>query len=255
MKILGIESAALTASAAVWEDGLLAAEYTVTHKKTHSQTLLPMIDEICRMTEQDRKSFDAVAVSAGPGSFTGLRIGFATAKGLGLAWEIPLVCVPTLDAMAYQCFDAGSLICPVLDARRDQVFNGLYRWEKGEFKIVCPSRILGMEELIADLGERGLPVLFLGDAVPVHEERIRRDLAVPYLFAPATLNRQRAGAVAALGAAMYARGEYEEAWQAAPEYLRLSQAERVRAERLAAQAAEDERDRQNENGGDKNNEQ
>ncbi|MBP3701060.1 MAG: tRNA (adenosine(37)-N6)-threonylcarbamoyltransferase complex dimerization subunit type 1 TsaB, partial [Lachnospiraceae bacterium] len=108
MKILGIESSALVASVAIWEDGVITAEYTVNFKKTHSQTLLPMIDEIFRMTEQDKDSIDAIAIAAGPGSFTGLRIGSATAKGLGLALNVPLISVPTLDAMAYQCFDTVS---------------------------------------------------------------------------------------------------------------------------------------------------
>ena len=100
MKILGIESAALTASVAIVTDGLLTAEYTLNHKKTHSQTLLPMLDEISRMAELDKGDIDAVAVSAGPGSFTGLRIGVATAKGLGLALGCPLVAVPTTAALA-----------------------------------------------------------------------------------------------------------------------------------------------------------
>ena len=95
MKILGIESASLVASVAIVTDDIVTAEYTVDYKKTHSQTLLPMLDEIVRMTEQDLKTVDAIAVSAGPGSFTGLRIGAATAKGLGLALEKPVIPVPT----------------------------------------------------------------------------------------------------------------------------------------------------------------
>ena len=102
MKILGIESASMVASAAIVEDGNLVAEYTVNHKKTHSQTLLPMIDEIVRMTETELSEVDGIAISAGPGSFTGLRIGSATAKGLGLALNKPLLHIPTLDAMAWQ---------------------------------------------------------------------------------------------------------------------------------------------------------
>ncbi len=240
MKILGIESASLVASAAVWEDGILTAEYSVDYKKTHSQTLLPMIDEICRMTEQDKTTFNAVAVSAGPGSFTGLRIGASTAKGLALAWELPVIAVPTLDAMAYQCFDAASLICPIMDAKRDQVYNGLYDFRNGQFHIRVPSRAVDMEELIDQLNEAGEQVIFLGDAVPVQQERILSEVKVPYLFAPAHMNRQRAGAVASLGADMYMAGQYMEAWQYAPEYLRQSQAERVRDEKLKAEKADSE---------------
>ena len=104
MKILAIDSSSLVASVAVVEDDIMVAEYTINHKKTHSQTLLPMIDEISKMAEIDLSSVDAIAVSGGPGSFTGLRIGSATAKGLGLVWNKPLVHVPTVDAMAYNLY-------------------------------------------------------------------------------------------------------------------------------------------------------
>ncbi|MCI8567306.1 MAG: tRNA (adenosine(37)-N6)-threonylcarbamoyltransferase complex dimerization subunit type 1 TsaB [Lachnospiraceae bacterium] len=231
MKILGIESSSLTASAAIWEDGILTAEYTVNFKKTHSQTLLPMIDEICRMTEQEPKTMDAIAVASGPGSFTGLRIGAATAKGLALALALPVVAVPTLDAMAYQCFDAVSVICPIMDARRGQVYNGLYEWENGRFCIKQPSRAIDMAEVIEELNAAGGPVIFLGDGVPVQEEQIRARLHVPFYLAPATMNRQRAGAVASLGAEQYAQGRLLKAEEFAPKYLRPSQAERVRQEK------------------------
>ena len=230
MKLLGIESSSPTASAAVWEDGILTAEYTVNFKKTHSQTLLPMIGEICRLTEQALDSIDAVAVASGPGSFTGLRIGAATAKGLSLALSVPLVAVPTLDAMAYQCFDAVSVICPIMDARRGQVYNGLYEWENGRFCIKQPSRAVDMGQVIEELNAAGGPAIFLGDGVPVQEEQIRAGLRVPFYLAPATMNRQRAGAVASLGAELYAQGRFLKGEEFAPEYLRPSQAERVREE-------------------------
>ena len=124
MKVLGIESASMVASAAIVEDGSLIAEYTVNHKKTHSQTLLLMIDEIVRMTEVNLQEVDGIAISAGPGSFTGLRIGSATAKGLGLALNKPLLHIPTLDAMAWQLWGCDALVCPIMDARRGQVYGG-----------------------------------------------------------------------------------------------------------------------------------
>ena len=133
MKILGIESSSLVASVAVVTDGLVTAEYTVNFKKTHSQTLLPMIDEVTRMLELDLNDVDAIAVSGGPGSYTGLRIGSATAKGLGLALNKPLVHVPTMDAMAYNLYGSSALICPVMDARRGQVYTGLYHYEAWTF--------------------------------------------------------------------------------------------------------------------------
>lgn len=224
-KILGIESASLTASVAIVDGDMLLAEYTVNYKKTHSQTLLPMIDEIVTMTETDKQSIDAIAISGGPGSFTGLRIGSATAKGLGQALGKPLVAVPTLDAMAYQIFGARSLICPLMDARRNQVYTGIYRNET-VFQVVKPSCAVAMEELLEELNAMGEPVIFLGDGVPVQAERIRAAARFPFSFAPAHLSRQKAGAVAVLGGIYFERGQVQTAAEHAPEYLRVSQAER-----------------------------
>ena len=135
MKILGLDSSGLVASVAIIEDGEMRGEYTINYKKTHSQTLLPMLDEIVKMLEFDLETIDAIAVAGGPGSFTGLRIGSATAKGLGLALNKPLIHIPTVDGMAYQLFGNGGLICPIMDARRNQVYTGIYRFEK-DFEIV-----------------------------------------------------------------------------------------------------------------------
>ena len=126
MKILAIDSSGLVAGVAVAEDDTLLAEYTTNYKKTHSQTLLPMLDEVKRMIELDLSSLDAIAVAAGPGSFTGLRIGSATAKGLGLALDKPLIGVSTVDALAMNLYGAEGYICPIMDARRSQVYTGIY---------------------------------------------------------------------------------------------------------------------------------
>lgn len=128
MKILALDSSGLVASVALAEDDNLIAEYTVQYKKTHSQTLLPMMEEIGRMVELDLATVDAIAVAAGPGSFTGLRIGSATAKGLAFALEKPVVPVPTVDALAFQMYGAGDLVCPIMDARRSQVYTGIYEF-------------------------------------------------------------------------------------------------------------------------------
>lgn len=241
MRILGIESSSLVASVAVVTDDVLTAEYTVNFKKTHSQTLLPMIDEVVRMLGLELDTIDAIAVSGGPGSFTGLRIGSATAKGLGLALEKPLIHVPTVDAMAYGLYGAAALICPLMDARRNQVYTGLYR-NRSAFEVVKSQCAMDVKELIKELNERGEKVVFLGDGVPVYEGIIRDLIAVPYEFAPAHVNRQRAGSVAAMGAWYYAQGRTETAGEHQPDYLRKAQAEREleeakrqgKAEELAA---------------------
>ena len=126
MKLLALDSSGNAASVALIEGDVLKAEYTIDHKKTHSQTLLPMLDELKKMTEFDPETVDAIAVAAGPGSFTGLRIGSATAKGLGLALNKPIVSVPTTEGLAYNLYGHNGLICPIMDARREQVYTGLY---------------------------------------------------------------------------------------------------------------------------------
>lgn len=235
MKILALDSSGLVASVALLEDEVLLAEYTVNYKKTHSQTLLPMLDTIAQMIELDLNSLDAIAVAAGPGSFTGLRIGSATAKGLGLALDKPLVAVPTVEALAYNLYGTTGLICPMMDARRNQVYTGIYRFENGEMSVVCDQEAVKVDELAADLNARGEHVTFLGDGVPVYKERLSELLTVKFDFAPAHLSRQRAGAVGALGMKYYAQGRIQSAREHQPEYLRLSQAERERAERKAAE--------------------
>ena len=235
MKILALDSSGLVAGVAVTENDNLLGEYTINYKKTHSQTLLPMLDEVAKMIELDLNTIDVIAVSAGPGSFTGLRIGSATAKGLGLALNKPLIHVPTLDATAYNLFGASGLICPIMDARRNQVYTGIYRFEK-KFETVMDQDAMDMGELIEKLNAMGERVIFLGDGVPVYEKQIAEKMTVPYDLAPAHVNRQRAASVAALGAVYFAEGKTETAMEHKPDYLRKSQAEREREEREAKNA-------------------
>lgn len=242
MRVLAIDSSGLTATVAVVEEEQTVAEYTINYKKTHSQTLLPMIDEMVRMVEIDLSTIDAIAVSGGPGSFTGLRIGSATAKGLGLALDKPLVHVPTVDAMAYSVYGCEDIICPIMDARRKQVYTGIYTFVpetaaedshemRYRFKVIRVQMAVSVEELIRRLNVYGKRVVFLGDGVPVYREALAEGLKVPFFFAPSYTNRQRAAAVGALGIRYYREGRYETAAEHKPEYLRVSQAERERAQR------------------------
>lgn len=241
MKILALDSSGIVASAAVVEDDTLLAEYTVNYKKTHSQTLLPMLDEIVKMTELDMNTIDAIAVAAGPGSFTGLRIGSATAKGLGLALKKPLVAVPTVDALAYNLYDAQGVICPIMDARRNQVYTGIFRFEEHKLVTVKSQWAGAVTDLLEELNQIGEPVIFLGDGVPVFGEMIAAELKVPFSFAPSHVNKQRAAAVAALGMEYYKNGRIQTAAEHCPDYLRVSQAERERArkEQMASKAGKD----------------
>ncbi len=243
MRVLAIDSSGLTATVAVVEETQTIAEYTINYKKTHSQTLLPMIDAMAKMTELDLASVDAIAVAGGPGSFTGLRIGSATAKGLGLAWKKPLIHVPTLDGLAYQVYGCEDLICPIMDARRNQVYTGIYTFSRRAgtqedsrkvapvFQVLRMQMAVSVEELLRRLNVYRRPVVFVGDGVPVYEKALAEGLKVPYSFAPAYMNRQRAAVVGTLGIQYFKAGKYETAMEHQPEYLRMSQAERERLQR------------------------
>ncbi len=259
MKILALDSSGLVASVAVMEDDVLMAEYSIQYKKTHSQTLVPMMEEIRRTIDLDLAALDAVAVAAGPGSFTGLRIGSATAKGLGLALDIPLIEVPTLEGLAYNLYGFEGYVCPIMDARRGQVYTGIYEFVKegaewkapdgaermGEgsvaesqmegyrMRTVKGQSALAVEEIAGILNDLGREVIFLGDGVPVFKGRLPELMKVKYSFAPAHMNRQRAAAVAALAGIYYKEGNIIPAREHAPIYLRMSQAERERKEREA----------------------
>lgn len=230
MKILGLDSSGLVASAAIVEDDVLLAEYTTDYKKTHSQTLLPMLDELRKMIELDMSTVDAIAVAAGPGSFTGLRIGSATAKGLGLALKKPIIEVPTLEGLAWNLWGTGGVVCPLMDARRNQVYTAAYEFcrEEEGFALcaVIEQAPVDIAEMLEKLNALGREVIFLGDGVPVYRNLIRERCRVPYSVAPAGNNRQRAASVAALGAVYMRQGRTVTAAEHQPEYLRVSQAER-----------------------------
>lgn len=230
MKIIALDSTGLVASVAVWEDGTVLAEYSTNFKKTHSETLLPMLQELRENLELDLETVDAIAISNGPGSFTGLRIGSATAKGLGMAMDIPVIEVPTLSSLAWNLWGTDKLVCPMMDARRKQVYTAAYEFgltdiTEGQMNEVIGQSAMLVTDLIQQLNTIGREVIFLGDGVPVYAEDLQQGLSVRYSFAPSHLNRQRAGSVADLAAVYMKQGKVVSADDHAPEYLRKSQAE------------------------------
>lgn len=226
MKVLAIDSSGLVASVAIVTEDELLAEYTINYRKTHSQTLLPMLDEIVKITNINLKDIDAIAISKGPGSFTGLRIGSATAKGLAMVLDIPIIPVATVDGLAYNLYKSDNIICPLMDARRNQVYTGLYKWIDGEFKVLLEQKPLDIEEISEEINKIAEEVIFLGDGIKVFEEQLIETIKVNYSFAPAHLSRQRAGAIGALGIEYYKKGIMTDADEFVPTYLRMSQAER-----------------------------
>lgn len=232
MKILAIESSGSAASAAILEDENVIIEKKGPFKITHSETLMPLVKACFDESALKPMDIDLIAVSGGPGSFTGLRIGSATAKGLGFALSKDLVHVPTLDAMAMNFESSGKLIVPMMDARRGQVYTGIYDFEGGKPLPLLEGCAMGADELMNMINERfrDREIIFLGDGADAFKDIICEKCAAAFAFAEGDDAYQRAKSVGLLGARLAADGHTVSAADEAPEYLRPSQAERVRAE-------------------------
>lgn len=230
MKILSIDSSGLVAAAALMSDGMLVGEYTIHNKKTHSQTLLPMIADMMQMAEVELGELDCVAVSAGPGSFTGLRIGASTAKGIAWTLGIPIVPVSSLMGLAANISERGVVVCPIMDARRGQVYYGIYRSTEGIPEVLAEPDAAAAEEVVEQINAVGERTIFLGDGVPVFEQMIREKASVEVCFADGPDRYQRGASVARLGGLLFQKGVCVAAADFAPVYLRKSQAEREREE-------------------------
>ena len=224
MKVLAIDTSALTATAAILSDDTLLGEMSTTTKLTHSQTIMPMIDELLRKVSLDISDIDLFACSEGPGSFTGLRIGIGTIKGLAYGLGKNVVGVSTLESLAHNIDVTDLVICPIMDARRGQVYNAIYKYEDEKLECITEPRALSIEELCAELTER---TIFVGDGVNVHKGKIKELLGNKAVFASPQNLLQRAGSVA------YAslNKEAVSAEDLTAVYLRKPQAEREREER------------------------
>ena len=230
MKILALETSAKSASAAVVENGTVLASAYQCSGLTHSRTLMPMVEDMLRNSELKAQDMDAIAVAAGPGSFTGLRIGVSAVKGLAWALEKPCCAVSTLEGMAENLrhLDDTLVIC-AMDARRNQVYNALFLAEGGELRRVSEDRAIGLAELLAEMETMDLPAkrVVLGDGAELCH-RFLTENGFDCSLAPAMLIRQSAVGVAL---AAERKGEFIPAEALAPVYLRLSQAERERLAR------------------------
>lgn len=231
MKILSVDTAANVASAAIVDGDKLVCEVTINNKKTHSQTLMPIIDTILNHAGMEISDMDFLAVANGPGSFTGLRIGVSAVKGLAYAKNIPVVGISTLEAMAYNLPFCKFSISPIMDARRQQVYNAVYEWENGELIEKKAPRALGIDELCEELGKVGKKVVFVGDAAAVYKEIIIEKLGDMAVFAPSCAAEQRASSLAIAAKKRYQKTGGESAFELSPVYLRKSQAEREAEEK------------------------
>lgn len=238
MKILAVECSEAPASCAVWEDGRVVCESFVRVGLTHSRTLMPMLQDMLKNAEVSLSEVDRLAVSVGPGSFTGLRIGIAAVKGLSLGADLPCVGVSTLEAAAYGSLPLKGLICPVMDARCHQVYNALFESDGETLSRVCEDRALTTDELAQELAARrnarpDQPIWLTGNGVEVCMTAFGERMALA--AAPSYWQSQRASCVAALAAGRDA----VPAGALLPCYLRLPQAERELKRRREASASDD----------------
>ena len=225
MKILAIDTSTLVAAAAVMENDKLLGEFVISHKKTHSQKLLPIVEKIMSELELTPKEIDVFAASIGPGSFTGLRIGVTTIKAMAFAANKPVVSVPTLDALAYNIPMSDSMVCPIIDARNNQVYTAIYTWEEKGQKRVTDYIGVPVSELVELIRQRNKKVIFVGDGVEIHKAYLSTQLE-DCEFAPGSLLLQRASSVASIAYLKAQEGLLESSFEMAPFYLRKSQAER-----------------------------
>jgi len=233
MRILALETSAKAVSCALLEDGKRLAFSFQNSGLTHSRTLMPMVDDMLRNCECDKHSIDVIACAVGPGSFTGLRIGIAAAKGLAWGLEKPCAGVSTLLAMAAQMEKTDDIVVAVMDARRNQFYNAVFDCSSGEPRRLCEDRAIDINELADELEKLGKSVLLVGDGAQLCCELLsKRGAAFPFRIAGEDHRWQSAWGVALCAYEMAKKGELVSAEALTPVYLRLSQAERERLERL-----------------------
>ena len=230
MLILAFETSAKAGSVALLEDDKLLGESYQNTALTHSQTLMPMAEDLMKSCGQKPEQIDAVAVAAGPGSFTGVRIGVAAAKGFAWGGELPCYGVSTLEAMAYQLGIWQGYVLPVMDARRQQVYNALFHVSEGKLERLCPDRAISLEDLAGEIKNLSEPVFLVGDGSVLCYNALKAD--VPALVLPPEHRmHQRATGVGLAALPMIAAGDPGDGAALQPNYLRLSQAERERLAR------------------------
>lgn len=226
MKILAIESASVTASCAVSEDYNILGEFSLSHKKTHSEKLMPLIEELLKELDIKIQDIDVIAVSEGPGSYTGLRIGAAIAKSLAFAGNLPIANIPTMKSMAGNVYDTEKLIVPIMDAKAGRVYTGIYKWEVEELKTVREQFPCNIDELADILNEYEEQLLITGDGSVSYRKILEEKLNNKAYFSPVKFNSLNAATLCIIGYEMAKKGETTTASTFKPQYLRLSQAER-----------------------------
>ena len=233
MRILSIETSAKACSAAVTEDGALLASAFQCSGLTHSRTLMPMVEGMLKNADLTLTACDAVAVAVGPGSFTGIRIGVAAAKGLAWAAELPCAGCSTLEAMAWSLAGFQGEVCAAMDARRHQVYNARFQVNGTAPHRLTPDRAIALADLVKELEGTSVPQIVVGDGAQLCYDALTA-AGIPAILAPPNLRMQSAWGVARMGLELARTGQTVSPGELVPIYHRLSQAERERLEREEA---------------------
>lgn len=225
MKVLGIDTSSNVASVSVTDEDVLIGEFVINHPKTHSQKLMPLIKSLFESLEISLEEIDLVAISKGPGSFTGIRIGMSAAKAFSQALDIPIVSVSTLDTLAFNDLREDRLIVPIMDARRSETYTCIYEYSNGELKRITDEMAISIEELAKKIKELNKASIFMGDGVKVFKDYLLENLENVEI-ASIDKRMQRASSVAVLGKIKYEKFGAEDLYEIEPNYIRKSQAER-----------------------------
>lgn len=226
MKILAFDTSTIVATVAVCEDTKLLGEYVLNHEKKHSEKIMPMTEHLLKDLGLSPADLDLYAASIGPGSFTGLRIGVSTVKAMAYAAKKPTAGIPTLDVLAFNAVSFDQLICPLIDARNNQVYTALYK--KGKGSVINITEYMGVDVniIIEKVKETGERVMFVGEGAVLHKKLLLSELGEMAEIMPGNLNVPRASSVAHLAFLKAETGQLQDSFDLVPFYLRKSQAER-----------------------------
>lgn len=225
MIILSVDSSSSTATCALVKEDKILGEINLNDKKEHSVILMDLIDSLLTRYNLTLDDIDGFAISEGPGSFTGLRIGMATIKGLAFGSNKPCLAISTLDTLAYNVINFNGIICPIMDALRGNVYTNLYKNNNGKLEAISEANCLSIEELVSVLKEKNEPVIFLGDGVVKHKDYLLENLS-NLSFAPLNSNYPKASSLGELALQLFNSNVTQDLNKIAPVYLRKSQAER-----------------------------
>lgn len=225
MKILALDSSSIVATAALIDGNKMIGEMTINHKKNHSQKLMPLIQKLLDEVEVKIQDVDGFGVSIGPGSFTGIRIGVSTAKALAQVGNKPLVGISTLEGLAFNLPYSEGLLCPILDAQREQIYTALYQWQGQKMLCIEKDQAVSVKDWIEELSKRGEKIHLIGDGIPKYAEQFQDRLGEKIWIAPIASRMPRASSIASLSLEKILKGQASDYKSVVPNYIRKSQAQ------------------------------